>query len=212
MTADVLVTALRWEHRLSSADVTARVTLADGRVIDTDRTRGVLNRLVALPDTHLRLATPADRDYARQEFLALFLSWLQTLPGPILNRPTPQGLSGPWLHDAEWACLATNAGLPTNPFHQATADGNGGPSELERRPIKTVVVVADKAIGSGAPACILEGSRQLARAVGVALLEISFYETWSSPWTFAAASPLPDMRLGGKELLASLVTALGGSN
>jgi hypothetical protein len=212
VTADVLVTALRWEHRLSSAGVTARVTLADGRLIDTDQTRGVLNRLVALPDAHLRLAAPRDREYARQEFLALFLSWLQTLPGPVLNRPTPQGLSGPWLHDGEWACLAAKAGLPTGPFLQSSANGEGQPGEKKPQPIKTVFVVGDRVIGRAIPARIQEGSRQLARAAGVALLGISFGESPADPWVFAAASPLPDLRLGGKELLAALITGLGGFN
>ena len=32
-------------------------------------------------------------------------NWLNALPGPLLNQPTPQGLCGNWRHPSAWAVL-----------------------------------------------------------------------------------------------------------
>src|SRR5215212_10128202 len=93
ITADALAFALRWEHRLGHGGVDTEVTLADGRTISAAGVGAVLNRLRTLPFAHLR-ADAGDRDYAATEMHALFASWLAALPGPVLNRATPAGLSG----------------------------------------------------------------------------------------------------------------------
>src|SRR6266436_964065 len=80
---DVLGCALGWEHRLGADGVTIRIQLADGRTIDGAQLRGVLNRVTALPDAVATAASSGDRDYARQELQAFWLSWLAGLPCPI---------------------------------------------------------------------------------------------------------------------------------
>ena len=71
----------------------------------------ILNRLIAPPETLVAQSVPGDREYAHQELTALYLSWLNAIPAPVLNRPTPQGLAGRWRHASEWAVAADEAGL-----------------------------------------------------------------------------------------------------
>jgi hypothetical protein len=82
----------------------------------------VLNRLVSVPDEMLRPAHPQDRDYVTQELTAFFLSWLYSLPPPVLNRPAPHGLCGSWRHRSQWVWLAARAGLPTPSYRQTSFD------------------------------------------------------------------------------------------
>ena len=96
VTAEVLAYSLRWEHRLSVRGSSIDITLADGRRINGDGTKGVLNRLQWAPSEHLMAAAPEERQYASQEIYAFLMGWLYSLPQPVLNRPTPQGLSGPY--------------------------------------------------------------------------------------------------------------------
>ncbi|HEV2753193.1 MAG TPA: hypothetical protein VGV36_05080, partial [Solirubrobacteraceae bacterium] len=86
-----LLRARRWHHRVDSDGATVEITLADGRVVRSAQLRGVVNRLTTVPPLEAPVV-PADREYAEQERQALWLSWLEALPGPVLNRPTPQGL------------------------------------------------------------------------------------------------------------------------
>ena len=117
-TPEALVYNLRLEHRLQGGETITHIELADGRVLDGDRVRGVLNRLDTLPVEHFRLASPEDQAYAVMEQQAIYLSWLYSLPGVMINRPGPRGLCGETRSPAEWAWLATQAGLPVMPFHQ----------------------------------------------------------------------------------------------
>src|SRR4051812_5379619 len=75
VTAERLAYAPQWEHRVDGRGATVSITLAGGRVIAGSDVRGVLNRIVAVPDGHLRHAAPGEADYARQELYAFFLSW-----------------------------------------------------------------------------------------------------------------------------------------
>ena len=69
------------------------------------------------------------------------------------------------------------------------------------------VLHGSRVIGPEAPSEILEGCRRLARLSGEGLLGIEL----SEDFRFAGASPLPDLRLGGKPLLDALVCALRGA-
>ena len=56
-------------------------------------------------------AVTSDREYALSEMQAFYLSWLSAIPGQVVNRPTPQGLSGHWHHISEWALSAARLAL-----------------------------------------------------------------------------------------------------
>jgi hypothetical protein len=74
VSAELLASALRWEHRVRPDAVPTTIALADGRTIQSERVASVLNRLAWIGDGPLTRATAADRLYATQELVALHLS------------------------------------------------------------------------------------------------------------------------------------------
>jgi hypothetical protein len=215
VSAEMLAQSQRWEHRVDAQGATIDITLADGRHIRNDAIQGVLNRLVCVPFEPLRLAHPVDREYASQELTAFCLSWLYALPSPVINRATPQGLAGQWRHRSEWLRLAACAGLPTPLYRETSEDareerdwqGRFVPSDT---PVQTVFVVADQVVGTALPSHIRHGCRRLAELSHTALLGVEFTAGSAGAWTFAGATPLPDLRLGGETLLDALAGALRG--
>lgn len=211
--AEELAYSVRWEHRLGPGGVHVAITLADGRSICSDTLYGVLNRLMWVPPEHLVIAHPGDRDYVTQELTAFYLSWLYALPGPMLNRPTPQGPSGQSRHLSEWVWLASKAGLPTPDYRQSSQD-HLNEMEVERRlipagvPVNTVFVVAGHIVGTPAPPDILRGCQRLSELSKTDLLGIEFAAGSTGPWTFVGATPWPDLRLGGQALLDVLASVL----
>lgn len=213
ITGDALVCSQRWEHRLTTTETTVNIVLSDGRRINDGNIAGVLNRLGFLPDRHLAVARPQDREYAAQEFTAFFISWLYALRAPILNRPGPAGLCGQWRSDTEWVWLAAQAGLPTTVYHCSSHPPHGGlmvPKELpiDSLPRRTVLVVADEVLGDNAAPPIREGCRCLARLAGTSLLGVDFAVSASGSWLFAGATLLPDLRLGGRRFIEVLAATL----
>lgn len=223
VTADDLADATRWSHRVGAAGTTFGVELDDGRVVDHETVLGTLNRLVTSPTSQLRAADPADRDYAAQELFAFSLSWLWSLPGPMLNRPTPQGLSGYWRHESEWAVLAARAGLRTAPYTMTSAESNGrwmlAEEAMDEDRVTTLFVVDGQVIGEPHHRAVTDGCRQLAALSGSTLVGIDLVDeqpfggggTGPERWTFLQASPLPELRLGGDALLDALAAVFTGS-
>lgn len=215
VTAEMLASSLRWEHRVGADGASIDITLADGRRIRGDTIHGVLNRLLSVPPGHLLLAHPADRDYATQELTAFYMSWLYSLPRPVLNRPRPPGLSGQWRHVSEWVWLASKAGLPVPDYRQsshALIEETGAERRLVPigTPVNTLIVIKGHVVGAPAPAEILTGSQRLAELSGTSLLGIEFAPGPASPWSFAGATSWPDLRLGGEALLDRLASVLQG--
>ena len=121
VTGTDLALATRWEHRIGPARTTFRINLEDGRVLDSEHSGPVLNRLSFLPQVLLLRLSVVDRDYAQQEFFSLFLSWMSALPSRMFNRPTPQGLMGNWRHPSAWTALGAQAGLPVKRWSQSAS-------------------------------------------------------------------------------------------
>lgn len=200
VTSADLMRAHRWEHRLEGGTARALVELSDGRTIDTAEVRGTLNRLTAPRAELLGRAVESDRDYAVQEVWAMWMSWLHTLPEPVLNRVTPPSLSGPWPSYPQWLVHASEAGLRTAPW----AGGETEPPRPHTAPM--LFVAAGAVVGPRAPASVVRGCRALSAAVGCALLGV-----WFGPgWTFAGATAQPDLRRGGRALVDVLANALRG--
>lgn len=215
VTDETLGPGVRWEHRLGADGVFVDITLNDGRRINNNRIRGVLNRLLWVPSEHLRKVNQGDREYATQELLAFFVSWLYALPRPVLNRPRPPGLSGQLRHGSEWVWMASKAGLPTQDYRQSSRD-YVAEMGFEKRvvpintPVSTVIVLEGHVVGAPAPLKIREGCRSLAELARVELLGVEFAEGQAGPWTFVGATTFPDLRLGGQDLLDVLTSVLRG--
>lgn len=211
--AEALPYGLRWEHRIGAAGACVSVELRDGRRITSGGLRGVLNRLTHVPTQHLSMLP--DQEYISQELTAFFMSWLYALPGPVLNRPTAQGLCGPWRHVSEWALLAARAGLPV-PVYRQGGDDQIDETRTERRlfplgtPTTSAVVLGGRLFGPQMfPEGIEEGCVRLSTLVSTPLLGVELARDGRGEWQFAGATPLPDLTLGGDALLDALAEELG---
>ena len=208
---ELLTRAVRWDHRVGADGASVEVVLADGRTLSSERTRGVLNRILHVPPAATAAAAAHDRDYALQELTAFFLSWLHALPGPVLGRPTPQGLSGAWRHVSEWVWLAAAAGLPAAPYRQGSSWTDGTATEPALvppgTPVRTEVVIGGEPVTGWATGELREGCERLARLAEADVLGVDFAV---GPYGigFAGASPLPDLRLAGEPALDRIAALL----
>ena len=212
--ADQLARAPRWQHLVGSSGATSSVVLNDGRLIESAAVSGTLNRLITTPAWQFASASESDREYAAQELFSLWLSWLWSLPGAMLNRPTPQGLSGCWRHDSEWAVLAARSGLRTPPYRMTSSEPNGRQllpeEELDEDRVSTAFVVGDQVVAGPQQAAVNTGCQRLGEASRTALLGVDLMVDQRADWTFLQATPLPDLRLGGDVLLDAVANHLGG--
>ena len=188
-----------------------RITLANGVVLDNALVRGAVNRLTGVA-AELGAASD-DRDYAVQELYALLLSWLHSLPAPVVNRPAPQGLGGAWRHSSRWVQLAARAGLPVKDYRRTSADPRAvlysdPPLVPPGTPVQTVLVLAGHAAGPPVPRSIAEGCRRLAELASTTLLGVDLALDEEGAWTFAGATPLPDLISGGEPFLDLLAAVL----
>jgi hypothetical protein len=208
VSAEALAYAPSIEHRLGNGAPSVRIELADGRRVASEEFSGMLNRLTHPPMDHLGVAQQQEREYAMQEVPALFLSWLAAMPGPVLNRPVPFGLAGPNLDQLQWLALAARAGLRT-PTHRATSRRrNGAGPASGPAPGGEVVVACGALYGAPLPVPTAESCLRLAELSGTDILGIGLRRDTSGRLEFAAARPLPDLRIGGEPLIDGLATAL----
>lgn len=210
VTTPALDYALRWEHRVGCAGARVQIELADGRCLSSDTPAGVLNRIGFVPTERLNRIAGTDRDYALMEMNALFLSWLHALPGPVINRPTPQGLSGNWRHPSLWAALAGQAGLPVAPYAQSdeTAPESAWSAAVLPADLTAFVLGSRVIAPSLLPNAAREGCRRLARAAGETLLGVDFGVRADGEWEMLRATPAPDLIRGGPPLVEALAEAL----
>jgi hypothetical protein len=212
ITEDMLSFSSSWVHRISDSGTDVSFRLPDGHQISSSVVQGVLNRFMAPSRALIGLAAPEDRDYAAQEITAFHLSWISSLKVPVINLPAPQGLAGPWLHASEWVAHANRAGLFTAPYRLTDEDSDqaGYASLVPAGTIATQVIVLDGDVyGAPIPAAVRQGCVALARQTGMRLIGVEFYPSDDDPWTFAHASPLPALQIGGAALLDGLVRSLG---
>lgn len=210
LTPDLLLYNRSFIYHLGDFQANSVLELMDGRTIYSNTLCGTLNRIRALPFKHWQTVKAADRNYAESELYALWTSWLYSLPGPMVNRPTPQGLSGRQFSTLEWLTMAIKAGLTTLPYTQNDTQGINYPALTNAAPLK-IVVCNQRCFSSGfmpIPAAINESCVKLAALTQMALVELDFYISPQGQWIFLGANTLPDLRLGGESLLDALAQDL----
>lgn len=148
LTVESLVRETRWDHRLDRRGAGSTLVLGDGREIRHDEVGGVINRIAMIPQELLSRANDDDRLYALQEWTALFMSWLQSIPAPVLNRPDARGLCGAWRSPAEWAMLALSAGLPAHRVRLGSSHEMAPvmPLPAGSLPLASIIVVGAEAL------------------------------------------------------------------
>ena len=112
VTSEELISAPHWSHQLGNGKAVTEITLADKTVLSSDDCGVVFNRLRYVSVPHFELAKEEDRNFAVMELYALLLSWLASLPCPVINPASPRGLGAQERSQAEWLFLANQAGLP----------------------------------------------------------------------------------------------------
>ena len=206
VTVGMLASALRWSHSVGEGAASVEVELADGRILRSDEIGGVLNRLTHLPPPASK-ASIADEAYAGMERAAFSLSWLHCLRGPVLNRASPQGLSGCDRGPADWAALAVQAGLPILPVQQTwPAPSAASSASYCARAFAVGTHFIGLPLGTDAwrAACA-----RFVAATHCDLLGIDFAMGPDGVLRLAGATPLPDLRPGGAALLQALAIELG---
>ncbi len=209
--SECLASGSKWEHRLEGSATQFRVTLPDGRVLCSSKIRGAINRLLSPAPGIEQQAAISDRGYAQAELQAFYLSWLQGLPGIVINRPGPFGLCGPWYHTSEWVCRASRAGLKT-PAYRQTANDTAEPGYAslapERATTINVIVFRGEVYGERVAEPTARACAKLAQEARTELLGIEMYAGQDGQWTFASATPCPSLPAGGMPLVHSLAEAL----
>jgi hypothetical protein len=207
--ASVLSGAVRWIHRVEAGGASAEVLLADGRCIDSRAVHGTINRIVSMWPPPEYLVTP-DGDYALQELLALYLSFLHCLPPPVLNRPSPQGLSGHMRYTPDWLVLASRAGLATAPYALSSAEDGPRRRDHEQTLHRAafahhdVVVAAGRVFGGSITPQVAAAACRLSNLAGADLLGLRLATTADGAVRFEAADLYPDLRSAGADLLDHL--------
>ena len=117
-----------------------------------------------------------------------------------------------WVRSSSWRTSRCNSMSSMRcSVRSKTANSARRPSNaLTLTPLGTVFVVADQVVGATLPRHIRHGCRRLAELSHTALLGVEFATSSAGPWTFAGATPMPDLRLGGEALLDALASALRG--
>ena len=155
----------------------------DGQVIATPAIRAVITRMPAVGEAELAHVHEDDRAYAAAEMQAFLLAWLSALECPVLNRPSPSNLGGPWWSLAQWVQRARRLGVAARPVtHRAVYVADAPPGSERRVDASSILVdvVGDRAFLAGgrepreSEAPLVDAAVSLARDAGVELLRVYF--------------------------------------
>lgn len=176
-----------WRHYVASAGTC--VAVIDGREVALGEITGVVTCLPNVSELELLHIVPADRAYVAAEMTAFLLSWLSALNCPVVNRPSPTCLSGPYWRPEQWAHLASMIGMRVQPVHRRVAFAEDSAPAV--RESTTVTVIGERCLGQ-VDTRMLTGALRLARAANVEMLSVRI----SGPEpdaTFLGVDPWPDL-------------------
>jgi hypothetical protein len=177
-----------WRQRTNRAN--GATAVAEGKVLDQSEITGVLTLLPWVYEYELVDIVPEDRSYVAGEMTAFLLFWLSRLRCPVLNRPTPTSLSGPYWRREKWVSAAAQAGIPAEPVRRQARLKTGSIPD-ETPPIGvTLTVVGDRVFGKADPG-LERHALSLARVAAADLLSVHF----SGPdpnSNFVSADVFPD--------------------
>lgn len=178
--------------RFQPGDILASRAIAAGRPLDAHDIGAVITRLPWVFEHDLGHIVPTDRAYVAAEMNAFLLSWLTALPCPVLNRPTPTCLSGPFWRQEKWVHTAARLGIPVTPVRRQSALWMA-PAGFPEPPAEgvTVTIIGQEHCGPVDP-MLVKQARCLADVAGVDVLSVQF--GGPTPGScFVSASLWPDI-------------------
>ena len=178
-----------WHQRLSGMD--GGTAVAQRKLVPQREITGVLTLLPCVVEEELVDIVPEDRAYVAAEMTAFLLFWLSRLKCPVLNRPTPTCLSGPYWRPEKWVRVAAYAGIPVQPVRRLAAPSGSIAGEEPLPSATTLTIIGTRIFGEAEPG-LQRQARCLAELAGVELLAVRF----SSPERgarFVGADIVPDL-------------------
>jgi len=205
MTPTQLVCSRQIVHRLSDHGASSRFVLANGEAIESTALSGVVNRLGTAPTLQLARASPRDRQYAQDEVHAFLLGWLASLECPVVNRPDPTFLSGPWHSPLEALQLAALAGLPF--ASRCSAIDDMEQPFANHGPLRSHFVLDGQLVGPLVSFPMRDALLRFAALWGGRLLQIDCCVV-AGETAFQNATSFVDFRAGGDLLVRALARSL----
>jgi hypothetical protein len=174
-----------------------------GRPIKATAIAAVMTRLPAVSDHDLPHIVPSERAYVAAEMNAFLLAWLTSLTCPLLNRPTPQCLSGPLWRQEKWVLTANRLGIPSRPVARQVPSNELIGAASSEPAGTTIAVIGRKHVGAG-DGVLVKRAHALAEAAAVDLLAVQF-DGDGPDARFVDANLWPDL---GDDNIAEAVIAL----
>ena len=193
-----------WRYPLSTTDKS--VAVINGQVVPVKEITGVLTRLPCVFEQELDEIVSSDRAYVAAEMTAFLLAWLSELKCPMLNRPTPTCLSGPYWRRERWVYAASQLGIPVHPVHRHAALSAGTSPARPSEYTASVTVVGKHSFGVVDEVLAVQ-ARRLADLAGAHLLTVHFSHAQSGA-AFIEADPWPDLE--NEEVVEAILTYLEG--
>ncbi|MER6307673.1 hypothetical protein [Streptomyces sp. NPDC001657] len=158
----------RWHHTVGPQGAAAtRVTLPDGRVLDSARIGALLHRLPHVPPLGFMTAPLKDRHYAFSELRALLASWLLGLSSRLVGMAMIHaGLSG--ASPALALACARQSGLRVVPWPGGSGTALPGTPPV---PPERLLLAGDTVVGEPGTSCA-EPYRRLLGRLGTNLAEV----------------------------------------
>ena len=178
----------RWRN----ADPRATVALIDGERVFPGDIDGVITRLPWVLPCDLPDIRSCEQEYVAAEINAFLLAWLVSLDCPLLNRPSPQCLSGQGWRSQKWVSKAHELGIPARAVLQSVClPARTAVAKAEPQDPVTLTVVGSTVVGT-CNAVLKRHASRLAAAANVKLLSVRF-DSAARDATLLEASLWPDL-------------------
>jgi hypothetical protein len=195
-----------WRYYGGSAPRSTRV-MVGGLAVAPAEISGVLTRLTYVWEQELVHIAAEDRGYVAAEMSAFLMAWLSALDCPVLNRPVPGCLAGPFWRSEQWAIAAAAAGMRVRPVHRRVRSGAHDPLETAPSGPAAVTIVGDHCIGEVEDALRVQ-ARRLADIAQVDLIRVYFSGADQDAF-FAGADLFPPIAAQDEAAIFNYFTAPG---
>jgi len=173
-------------------DFLASTITLHGQTISVFSIRGVINLLPAVYPDELVFYPPEEREYQASEFHALLTFFLSALACPVINRPTPSSLTGPYLNPIGWYNMAHQLDIPVS---SVSLDSDAFVNPFTPRQSETVVEVSclGGSVISRSHTIADDYTITLARAAKVEYLKVVYNDGGQEGLQIISAHAVPDI-------------------